>query len=1279
MTLQQARIREIPYNYTSFSDREIIIRYLGDDAWAMVNDLRTSRKTGRSARMLFEVLGDLWVVTRNPYIQDDLISNKKRRRALYEALRHRLDQVGKRAQENEQVIMLADLAFKAVSRFEHCLDEQEEKRKQIVKRLSGITRKTNIDFSGLSRVSHVTDATDWRVEFPFVVFHPDTEKEVQPIVKACIDIGLTIIPRGGGTGYTGGAIPLYADTAVINLEKLITVDEPVEKLIPGHDQPKPTVFAEAGVVTRRVAERAEKKGYVFAVDPTSQDASTIGGNIAMNAGGKKAVMWGTTLDNLLSWRMVTADGNWLEIRRINHNLGKIHEQVAVEFTLTRLEQLGGDPIAEPEILLVDGTKLRKAGLGKDVTDKFLAGIPGVQKEGCDGIVTSAEFILHQMPECTRTVCLEFFGHDLREAVTAIVEIKTAMDANDQVLLSGLEHLDHRYVRAVNYSTKSARHDSPKMVLLIDVSGHDDATVAMATATIVRMANAKEAEGFVAVTPEARRRFWLDRSRTAAIAAHTNAFKINEDVVIPLDKLADYSEGIEIINIELSTRNKIKIIEAIDDYLDEAWNDVDYTPEQEESIENQEIWQAKKKVARKQLHDVKALWEKMLSSMEVPAEQFLFVVPEKNKGQVRPRDLLIHLMLRGVIRVSFNKQIKASLNEIFNGHEMAFIRSRIDELHQEILSSRLFVATHMHAGDGNVHTNIPVNSNDYDMMHLAERVVDRIMKLAQSLGGVISGEHGIGLTKFQYLSEDSINAFVGYKNKVDPDGHFNRGKLMPGSSLEKAYTPSLRLLQQEAIILEESELGELNDDIKHCLRCGKCKSVCNTHIPTANLLYSPRDKILATGLITEAFLYEEQTRRGISVKHFDGMNDISDHCTICHKCLSPCPVDIDFGDVSIRMRNILMDRGRKKLNIGTRVSMAFLTVSDPQALKILRLLLIRLGYFSQRIAHKLYKQWQKHRNAIPKSTTGELSTKIQIVHLLKKPMPGFVPKVTARQLLGVENNKMIPIIRDPVKSQPDSEAVFYFPGCGSERLFSQISMATLMMLYEAGVQTVLPPGYLCCGYPQKAGGNKKLGSKISTDNRVLFHRMANTLNYLDIKTVVVSCGTCMDQLLQYEFDKIFTGCRLLDIHEYLMEKDIKMVPDKTRYLYHDPCHTPMKKHNPLTVVSAITGQSVQLSDRCCGEAGTMAVSRPDISTQVRYRKEIELKEGIKEIQREDSSAKIKLITSCPACLQGLSRYQKATGIETEFLVVELAKQKYGSDWQKTFLHHVTHGGMEQVLL
>jgi len=60
-----------------------------------------------------------------------------------------------------------------------------------------------------------------------------------------------------------------------------------------------------------------------------------------------------------------------------------------------------------------------------------------------------------------------------------------------------------------------------------------------------------------------------------------------------------------------------------------------------------------------------------------------------------------------------------------------------------------------------------------------------------------------------------------------------------------------------------------------------------------------------------------------------------------------------------------------------------------------------------------------------------------------------------------------------------------------------------------------------------------------DNRVLFHRVANTLNYLDIKTVIVSCGTCMDQLQKYQFDKIFPGCRLLDIHEYLLEKSVTL--------------------------------------------------------------------------------------------------------------------------------------------
>ena len=79
------RLREIPYNYTSFSDREIVTRLLGAPLWEILDQLRGERRTGRSARMLFEVLGDIWVVERNPYLQDDLLDNPKRRALLIDA------------------------------------------------------------------------------------------------------------------------------------------------------------------------------------------------------------------------------------------------------------------------------------------------------------------------------------------------------------------------------------------------------------------------------------------------------------------------------------------------------------------------------------------------------------------------------------------------------------------------------------------------------------------------------------------------------------------------------------------------------------------------------------------------------------------------------------------------------------------------------------------------------------------------------------------------------------------------------------------------------------------------------------------------------------------------------------------------------------------------------------------------------------------------------------------------------------------------------------------
>ena len=673
---------------------------------------------------------------------------------------------------------------------------------------------------------------------------------------------------------------------------------------------------------------------------------------------------------------------------------------------------------------------------------------------------------------------------------------------------------------------------------------------------------------------------------------------------------------------------------------------------------------------------------MLDNLDKPLNQLTQTLPGL-PAHVDQDENILELLLKRELRHSYRTEIARPLTDIFSGQDMEIIRNRLEEIHREKRASRLFIALHMHAGDGNVHTNIPVHSHDYAMLHEADRLVDRIMELALSLDGSISGEHGIGLTQFQYLSDNKVADFVAYKEKVDPQGHFNKGKLMPGSGLQNAYTPSLQLVQQEALILEESELGSLNDDIRHCLRCGKCKPVCMTHVPRANLSYSPRNKILGTGLIIEAFLYEEQTRRGIAVQHFDEMNDVADHCTVCHKCQNPCPVNIDFGDVTVKMRKILTERKQKRFNPGTWAAMQLLNATDPRVVKTLRLLMLKWGFKAVNFAHDTLRKLALLKpREIPPATTGSVSTTTHIGALVSKPIRVELPKQSYRSRLNIEDKTQIPIIRNPNIASEESEAVFYFPGCGSERLFSDVGLSTIAMLYDSGASVILPPGYLCCGYPQNAAGQAQRGQQITTDNRVLFHRMANTLNFMDIKTVLVSCGTCIDQLFKYEFEKIFPGSRLMDIHEYLLEKGYSLPgEDQTQYLYHDPCHSPIKRHNPVELASKLTGKDVLLSDRCCGEAGTLGTSRPDIANQLRFRKSIELSKGMQQIMQRDQvqPQQIKMLTSCPACKQGLSRYTDETGLETDYIVMELANQTLGKGWQDNFINTLNKDGIEQVLL
>src|SRR3546814_7667302 len=117
------------------------MRLLGEHAWTLLEGLRAARQTGRSARMLYEVLGDIWVVRRNPYLQDDMLDNPKRRQALIDALNHRLGEVDKRRKldlaEHDDVDVesraaavetLVQLACKAVADFGEEFRQRSEER-----------------------------------------------------------------------------------------------------------------------------------------------------------------------------------------------------------------------------------------------------------------------------------------------------------------------------------------------------------------------------------------------------------------------------------------------------------------------------------------------------------------------------------------------------------------------------------------------------------------------------------------------------------------------------------------------------------------------------------------------------------------------------------------------------------------------------------------------------------------------------------------------------------------------------------------------------------------------------------------------------------------------------------------------------------------------------------------------------------------------------------------------------------------------------------------------
>ena len=160
---------------------------------------------------------------------------------------------------------------------------------------------------------------------------------------------------------------------------------------------------------------------------------------------------------------------------------------------------------------------------------------------------------------------------------------------------------------------------------------------------------------------------------------------------------------------------------------------------------------------------------------------------------------------------------------------------------------------------------------------------------------------------------------------------------------------------------------------------------------------------------------------------------------------------------MNMRNLLRKMGKKSFRPGNAVAMTFLNATSPQTINLMRGAMVGIGFKAQRLANDLLQRLARKQTALPPATVGTAPLKEQVIHFINKKLPGGLPKKTARALLDIEDKDYVPIIRNPQTTTSETEAVFYFPGCGSERLFSQVGLATQAMLWHAGVQTVLPPG------------------------------------------------------------------------------------------------------------------------------------------------------------------------------------------------------------------------------
>ena len=235
-----------------------------------------------------------------------------------------------------------------------------------------------------------------------------------------------------------------------------------------------------------------------------------------------------------------------------------------------------------------------------------------------------------------------------------------------------------------------------------------------------------------------------------------------------------------------------------------------------------------------------------------------------------------------------------------------------------------------------------------------------------------------------------------------------------------------------------------------------------------------------------------------------------------------------------------------------------------------------------------KPWKKHQ---PRS----LKKEWRPLNLLKSPMTPASPTPLSSMLPQCTEHEALMI-------RPEGEinkTVFYFPGCGSERLYGDIAMASIYLLLKNNIRVILPPPYLCCGFPAKVNAKKKMAGQISLRDTIILSQIREMLGHLSFDAFLISCGTCRESLHEMGCAEIFE-CRIDDVSQFVLENALANTWPKEWNRY----STIPRVMTPLTVRVPLLGdfiQTVTSVANCCSEAGTLAISRPDISYAMLERK------------------------------------------------------------------------------